>query len=187
MKKTYLFLITLLSFIPLNSALAKGGGGSSWLLGIDLSYLSSKTETDVSGTTATAETATTFYDISFGKMLGANIFLGALYSTSNDKTTGASVSTTTSGSATGASLGYIFDSGVFLTATYLLSATYDDYKKGTGYQIDLGWRSFLSSSFFVGAKLATRSIKYTENETISGFNSLTTTSTMPYISLGFGF
>lgn len=182
MKKFLILLVAALALVPVNSAHARGGG-SSWLLGIDLSYISAKTEAEASGLKSTSESTNTLYDLSFGGMLGSNLYVGAMYSTKNDK----SLSTSTNGSAMGASIGYVFDSGVHLTGTYFLSATDGEYKKGSGYEIDLGWRSFISSSFFVGAKLAMRSLKYTENETIPGFESVTSTTTLPYISLGFGF
>lgn len=182
MKTFFLLLAATLAFVSVDSAYARGSGGN-WLLGMDLSYISSKTETETGGLKSTSESTNTLYDLSFGGMLGANLYVGAMYSTKNDK----SLSTSTNGSATGVSIGYVFDSGVHLTGTYFLTATDENYKKGSGYEIDLGWRSFISSSFFVGAKLAMRSLKYTENATILGFQSVTSTTTLPYISFGFGF
>lgn len=187
MKKFYYkALVFAMLLVPFDSALARGGG-QSWLLGIDLSYLSNKAESVVSSTTSTAESSTTFYDVTLGYMLTPNVLVGGIYTTKNTSTKGASLSTSTNGSAAGASVGYVFDNGVHISGSYLLNAVDDEYKKGSGYQIDLGWRSFLSDSFFVGAKLAYRSIKYTENQTLAGFTSLTNTTAMPYISIGFGF
>lgn len=184
MKKFYLMLVLAFAIAPINSAHARGGSGASWLLGLDLSYLSSKVESVRNGNTTTnTDSTNTLYDLTFGGMVGSNLYVGAIYSTKSDK----DLSTNTSASAMGASIGFVADSGVHLTASYFLSATDGDYKKGTGYEVDFGWRNFISSSFFVGAKLAMRSIKYTENETVSGFESLTHTTTVPYISLGLGF
>jgi hypothetical protein len=182
MKKFYAILFLALALVPVNSY-AKGGGGG-WLLGIDLAPVSSKTETTTSGVTATSESSTTVYDISLGNVMSSGLYLGVLYSSQSDK----SDSTTTSASAMGASVGFIGDSGFNIIASYILSATYGEYKKGSGYQIDLGWRHFLSSSFYAGAKVSMRSLKYTENETLpSGFESTTYTTTIPYLVLGFGF
>ncbi|OYZ13482.1 MAG: hypothetical protein B7Y39_17550 [Bdellovibrio sp. 28-41-41] len=184
MKKFYAFLFLALALVPVNSY-AKGGGGGGWLLGVDLAPVSSKTESTTSGVTGTSESSSTVYDISLGNVMGSGLYLGALYSSQNDKSDS---STTTTATAMGASVGFIGDSGFNIIASYILSATNADYKKGTGYQIDLGWRHFLSSSFYMGTKISMRSVKYTENETLSsGFESLTYSTTIPYVVLGFGF
>lgn len=182
MKKFFTILILALALVPVNSY-AKGGGGG-WLLGIDFSYLTSKTESVTGGVTTSGESSTSIYDLSFGSAMSSGLYIGALYSTRSDK----SGSTTTTGSAMGPSIGFIGDSGFNIIATYILSSTDGDYKKGSGYQIDLGWRSFLSSSFYLGTKLSVRSIKYTENTTLSSaFDSITFNTTTPYVVLGFGF
>jgi hypothetical protein len=186
MKKFYFIaLVLMLAISPLHQANAKGG--QSWLLGLDLSYLSNKAESVAGGTTTTGELSSTFYDLSLGYMLGSNLYVGGVYATRNDKSTGATLSTSTNGSAMGAAIGYVADNGFHITGIYYLSATDDEYKKGSGMEVDLGWRTFVSSGFFVGAKLAYRSIKYTENASISNFTSYTHTTTMPYITLGMGF
>jgi len=183
MKTFYALLILALAILPVNSAHAKGGGGG-WLLGLDFSYLSAKSEVTTSGVTGSGETSSNIYDLSFGSLMSSGLYIGALYSTRSDKDSNSS----TTGNAMGASVGFIGDSGFNLIASYILSATDGEYKKGSGYQLDLGWRHFLSSSFYMGAKIATRSVKYTENETLAaGFESLTYTSTIPYVVLGFGF
>ncbi len=182
MRKFYAIIILVLALVPVNSAHAKGGGGG-WLLGIDFSYLSSKVDVVTSGVTSSGESSSNIYDVSLGNQMSSGLYLGALYSTRSDKATD-----TTTGSAMGVSFGFIGDSGFNIIATYFLSATDGDYKKGSGYQIDLGWRHFLSSSFYLGTKVAVRNLKYTENETLSsGFESVTYATTMPYVVLGFGF
>lgn len=182
----FICVAILLYVAPINIAYAKGSSGS-WLLGMDLNYSTTKVESVVSGTTTESESGTTFYDLILGTMIDANLYVGGIYSTVNNTSKGASISTSTTGSALGASVGYVFDNGLHILGSYFLSATYQDYKRGTGYEVDLGWRSFVSGSFFIGAKLAYRSLKYTENTTITGFESYTNTSTLPYISFGFGF
>jgi len=182
MKKFFAVLVVALALVPVNSAHAKGGGGG-WLLGIDFSHISSKAETVTSGVTASGESSTSIYDVSIGSLMSSGLYLGVLYSTQSAKSTD-----TTTGSAMGVSVGAIADNGFNIIASYILSATDGEYKKGSGYQIDLGWRHFLSSSFYLGTKVAVRSVKYTENETLSSsFESITYTTTIPYVVLGFGF
>lgn len=182
MKKIFAVIVLALALAPVNSAYAKGGGGG-WLLGIDFSHISSKAETVSGGVTASAESSTSIYDVSFGSLMSSGLYLGVLYSTQSAKDT-----ITTTGSAMGVSVGAIADNGFSLIATYILSATDGEYKKGSGYQIDLGWRHFLSSSFYLGTKVAIRSLKYTENTTLSSsFESTTYSTTIPYVVLGFGF
>lgn len=179
-------LIFILCLAPLDKSLARGSDGG-WLFGFDLSYLSFKSESVASGVTSETESNATYYDATLGYMISSNVMAGAILATKNTTDKGATLSTSTSGSATGASLSYIFDSGVYITGNYFLTATDQEYKKGSGIGVDLGWRSFLSGSLFIGAKLSYRSLKYTENQTISGFESQTNTTTLPYISLGFSF
>ena len=188
MKKIYfmLFLLALI-FNPSQQAQARGGG-QDWMLDIDLSYLSYKSEASVNGTTSSGESSTTYYDITLGYMLSSNLMVGGIYATKNYKdSSGATISTSTSANALGATLGYVFENGAYLNGTYFLSATDDQYKKGSGFGLDLGWRTFTSGSFFIGGKLSYRSLKYTENTAISGFESQTNTSTLPYLTFGFGF
>lgn len=189
MKVFYFCILTILLVLsPIDSALAKGGSGSRLLLGFDISSLSSKSESVVGGNTGQAESRSTFYDLTLDYMLGSNFKLGAILSSkSTSSKEGTDDSTSTTGSATGVSLGFVFDSGFHLTANYFLTASDQEYKKGSGFGADLGWKTFLSSSFYIGAKLAYRSIKYTENSTISNFTSLTSTTMLPYLSFGFGF
>tara|TARA_B110001454_G_scaffold219179_1_gene250746 strand:- start:30033 stop:30584 length:552 start_codon:yes stop_codon:yes gene_type:complete len=183
MKKFYAILFLALSLVPVSS-FAKGGGGG-WLLGIDFSYITSKAESTTSGVTGTGESTVSIYDLSLGNLMSSGLYIGALYSTRSDKS---GSDPATSSNALGASIGFIGDSGFNIIASYILSATDGDYKKGTGYQIDLGWRHFISSSFYMGTKVAMRSLKYTENATLSsGFESLTYSTTIPYVVLGFGF
>lgn len=188
MKRFYFMALILgLTFASFEKVQARGGS-SNWLLGIDLSYLAAKSETTVSGvTTVGSNQSTTFYDLTLGYLLGDNLYVGGIYSTKNYSDKGASISTSTSGNAMGASIGWVFGSGFHITGSYFFSATEGEYKKGSGTQADLGWRSFIAGSFYVGAKLTMRTLKYTEYAPTAGFESTTTTNTLPYISLGFGF
>lgn len=183
----FIALVLALALAPIEMVHAKGGS-QSWLLGIDLSYLANKQESVVNGVTATGnDNSTTYYDLGLGYLLGSNLYVGGIYSTKNYSSKGATVSTSTSASAMGASVGWVFDNGFHVTGSYLLSATDGDFKKGSGIQMDFGWRNYVSSSFYVGAKLTYRSIKYTEYALMSGFESHSDTTTLPYISIGFGF
>jgi hypothetical protein len=183
MKKFYAILFLALALVPVNS-FAKGGGGGGWLLGVDISYIVSKTEAVYSGTTTSSESSNNIYDISIGNAMGSGVYFGLLYSTKSFKDTDSS----SSASAMGPSIGYIGERGFSIVATYILSATDADYKKGTGYQIDLGYRSYLAPNFYMGAKFAMKSVKFTENETLSSsFESLTYNTTIPYLVTGFSF
>lgn len=182
MKKFYGALVVLLLLTPFNSAFAKGG--QSWLLGVDLSYISTKTESVGSGSTTTSNGSATYYDLVLGYYVGSNTAVGLMYSTKNYKDDGATVSSSTPANATGAMVNYTFDNGIYFTGAYFLSATDNTLKKGSGYEIDFGWRHFISNSFFLGSKVAYRSLKYTD---VPGLDSYTITTMMPYISLGVAF
>lgn len=186
MKSKFLCLIVLLSnLLPLNNAFAKSGN-YNWLLGVDLSYLSIKSEAAANGETVSSERGNTLYDLSLVYFV-ASAYIGAIYTTTNTTNTALTLSANTSGNALGASAGYAFDNGTYITISYLITATNQDYKKGSGSQIDLGWRAFLSSAFFIGTKLTLRTIRYAENNTISGFDTHSDKTILPYLSFGFSF
>lgn len=189
MKKITMMMVASAMVLALGpqKAEARGGGSDGWLLGFDLSYISDKEETTTSSTSS-SESATTFYDVNLGYTMPSGLYVGGIYASKSYSSSGtASVSTSASANAMGAVIGYGFMNGMYLNGIYFLSATDQDYKKGSGMGVELGWRTFASGSFFYGAKLSYRSLKYTENTTVASFNSLTKTIIMPMLSLGFTF
>lgn len=94
---------------------------------------------------------------------------GAIYSMSSSDD-----STNQSRSSYGLSAGYYSDRDFYLNFHYFLSSkrglgTGSEYNKGSGYEIDLGFLSKVTSSFYVGLCLAMKNFNYT-NQNLNGIN-----------------
>lgn len=93
---------------------------------------------------------------------------GLIYSQS------ANDSSSASRTSTGLSLGYYSEKDFYLNVHYFLNSKYSftgfEYSKGNGYEIDLGFVSKITSSFYAGLVIARKEFKYTE-QTIGGVQS----------------
>lgn len=67
----------------------------------------------------------------------------------------------------GISIGYYSEKDFYLNYHYFLSSKYsfgggNEYSKGSGYEIDLGFLSKVTSSFYVGLLMGIKNFNYTE-------------------------
>jgi len=97
--------------------------------------------------------------------------VGGIYSISSND------SSNSSRTSYGISAGYYSDKDFYLNAHYFLSSKYKfngttEYTKGSGYEIDLGFLSKITSSFYVGLMVAHKSFSYSEM-TVNGVSSST--------------
>lgn len=86
---------------------------------------------------------------------------GAIYSMSSND------SSDSNRSSYGLSAGYYSEKDFYLNAHYFLSSKYkfgsnNEYSKGSGYEIDLGFLTKITSSFYVGLMMAHKNFSYTE-------------------------
>ena len=99
---------------------------------------------------------------------------GVIYSQS------ASDSSAASRSSYGISAGYYSDKDFYINLHYFLNSKYTagntDYSKGSGYELDLGFVSKITSSFYAGLMFGRKEFKYSESTTNLGFPGGTTTS-----------
>jgi hypothetical protein len=70
----------------------------------------------------------------------------------------------------GLSLGYFSEKDFYMSLNYFLASKYNlgfgsEYSKGSGYEIDLGFLSKVTSSFYVGLALAIKTFSYSEQVT----------------------
>ncbi|MGZ3743843.1 MAG: hypothetical protein ACXVB1_14385 [Pseudobdellovibrionaceae bacterium] len=189
MRKMCVLILVLTSTVILGGtaqARGGGGGGSGILLDLNLFYASSKIDDVNSGTTThQTDSTTAIYDMKLGYLNGDGLYLGGIYTSRSDSVLNASG---TSGSAMGASVGYMGGGGFFIEGHYLLSATYGEYKSGTGVQADLGYKASVGNGWLVGGELTYRSITYKKNETLgASFESRQVTEVLPMISFGYLF
>lgn len=85
---------------------------------------------------------------------------GAIYSQS------ANDSSSASRASTGLSVGYYSEKDFYLNLHYFLNSKYSfgtgEYTKGNGYEIDLGFLSKITSSFYAGLVIARKEFKYSQ-------------------------
>jgi hypothetical protein len=135
-----------------------------------------------SGTTQ-SESKTGIYDIKLGKIFPRGWYLGGLYTSESNSLLNQSGS---SGSALGASGGYFAGNGLFAVAHYLLQASTSSAKEGSGYQLDFGYKTEISSNLYFGAEITLRNVTYKKLESGVDINT-TVQRTLPMISIGYLF
>lgn len=106
-----------------------------------------------------AETTTAIYDLKIGYIFPNGIYFGGISHTKNFDVN----STNEKRSASGATLGY-HNAGWFGDFSYFLNAQREvgaiEFKDGTGYGLDVGYHSLISTNFFVGLQLSYKSFSY---------------------------
>lgn len=122
------------------------------------------------------------YDIKMGYVTDSGFYLGGEYSGRNE--TNASGGTGNGGTPA-VGVGYFFGNGFSLRGFYRWNETWGGYKDGTGYQIDFGYMTAVTSDFYLGIQLSRRETTFKTHDTIAGFNSWRRTETYPMLSFGF--
>jgi hypothetical protein len=99
---------------------------------------------------------------------------GVIYSQS------ASDSSDASRTSYGVSTGYYSDKDFYINLHYFFGSKYTfgntEYSKGSGYELDLGFVTKITSSFYAGLMFGRKEFKYSESTTNLGFPGGTTTS-----------
>lgn len=182
-----LVLLSALFLAPAAQARGGGGGGGSGVLfDVNLFYTSSKIESKNTGGAATVTTdgSTAIYDLKLGYLPGSGLYWGGIYTSRSNSVLNQSG---TSGSALGASLGYMGSNGFFIMGHYLFSATEGDLSEGTGIQADLGYKAGMGSGWVVGGELTYRSITYKKDASNPSLESYKKDEVLPMISIGYLF
>lgn len=126
-----------------------------------------------------------YYNVNLGKVSEKGYYYGGIYSGRSSSTNGTS---NEGGSAFGLSVGMFTEDGYFVLAHYLVSATDNIYKSGSGFQLDGGFKFSIGNNWLLGGNLSYRSVTYTklsyEDPT---FVSLAVTELRPMLSLGYLF
>lgn len=98
---------------------------------------------------------------------------GLIYSQS------ANDSSSSNRTSTGLSLGFYSEKDFYINVHYFLNSKYSfgssSYSKGNGYEIDLGFVSKITSSFYAGLVIARKEFKYTELTSPIGVSSVEAT------------
>jgi len=157
---------------------AKAASGSGVLLSFN-GFMYNQTRETNGGS---SDDNTYIYDIKLGYLNGSGLYFGAIHTTRNHN--GSAISGE-SGSALGASLGYMGDAGFYLMGHYYLDAKLGDNSKGTGYQGDFGYMGNVSGPFYVGTELTYRNITYTDRN--GGAGNLTVKELFPMLTAAFIF
>lgn len=108
---------------------------------------------------------------------------GAIYSLSSNDSSDASRS------SYGLSVGYYSDKDFYMAAHYFLSSTYKfggtEYTKGSGYEVDIGMLSKITSSVYIGLLVALKNFSYSDSN--AGSVSVTHRELFPMFSLAIAF
>lgn len=122
----------------------------------------------------------TLYDVKLGYVFDNGFYFGAEYSGRNEYSSGAA----TNGGTPALGVGYFFGNGFSLRGFYRLNETWGSYRDGTGYQIDFGYMTSVTSDFYMGIQLSRRETTFKTNDYIAGFSSWKRTETYPMLSFG---
>jgi hypothetical protein len=175
--KKFFIISALLLTTGIAEARSSGGGGSSgFLADVNAFVYNSKAKTNSSS----AESNTMIYDLKLGYLPGNGLYVGAIYTSRNHSGT-----LSDSGSATGASVGYLSDSGFYFMGHYYFTATNGDYSNGSGYQGDFGYLVDVSGPFYVGVELTYRDLTY--KKVLGADTNYELTEMFPMLTLGFIF
>ena len=179
MNKFWCFAAAAVAVFGMSKAHAYGGS-SKFHLGLSgLKY-----DTKVSGDTWNGKEERLHTDIKLGYVSDSGIYFGAVQSNYSESNSTSSPNR----SSMGVTLGYRNDGWLF-DATYFLSSTYTNgsvkFEDGSGYGIEFGYNFQMSSSFYLGLELATKSLSYKKVNSVAANN--TFTELMPLFNLGFYF
>jgi len=125
------------------------------------------TQTEKVGGTKTTDTKLIDGDGRLGWVsMSSGLYIGGMYKYED----GSGLDTKIKATSIGPSVGFI-SGGLAIVGTYFLQGTRDvttsgvetQYKKGTGFQVDLAYMAGVSQSIFVGPQISYRSIKYTQS------------------------
>jgi len=145
-----LVFVALLLILPQVSIAARGEG-------VLLSFSGFLCNQTRESGTSSADDNLYIYDLKLGYSMGSGLYAGAIHST---RSRNGSAISGESGSATGASLGYQGDSGLYLMGHYYLTGKFGDYNEASGVQADFGYLTQVSGPFSVGVELSYRNIEY---------------------------
>lgn len=145
----------LFSFVVFSSVLAQADLSRTTIFSLNTIYLD-RDYTDNGVNSKSKATDTDLRLMRVEKKFG----YGLIYSQS------ANDSSSSSRTSTGLTLGFYSEKDFYLNLHYFLNSKYSfggsEYSKGNGYEIDLGFLSKITSSFYAGLVIARKEFKYTE-------------------------
>jgi hypothetical protein len=137
-------------------SLAAGENGV--LVGLGLLKFDQETEGPQIGDN---KTSNTYYDLKIGYLVGDGLYLGGIYSVHNEDSGGAEWKR----SLYGVTVGY-HNSGWYLDGSYFIDGQLDggaiEFKKASGIGVDSGYRSLVSSNFFLGVQGSYKNFTFKE-------------------------
>ena len=161
-------------------------GGDGVLLDINLYYVLGKSETKLNGlpTQQTTDVQSTIYDVKLGYIFPISWYLGVIHSQRSD---GLLYNYGSYGSAEGVSVGYLSYMGPYFMVHYLLQANRGEYSKGSGVQIDIGYKFEVSDRWVFGLEMTQRTLTYNKADTNAALEYYKVTEVFPMASIGYLF
>lgn len=175
-----------------STAFAQRGGGAGWSLGLSGGAAGSADTIEMSGASTDSTSKGTQMGLTFGRVMGGGLYLGAAYDSMSLKDSDTDAASNATGM--GVSVGYM-KSGFRGVLHYIVSstATGDNDAKfsgGSGFGADLGYTWMINNTFGVGLMVAYRNLTFTKLES-AGVEvpdaKLKTVVTTPGLLLSFNF
>ncbi|MBN8542281.1 MAG: hypothetical protein J0L82_17960 [Deltaproteobacteria bacterium] len=152
-----------------------------------ISAAAGRLDTSTDGSTlGTGENSTHLLNLKAGAMVASQIFVGGIYDSRTDESSGSKTERT----GYGATLGY-HSNGWFLDGSFLFSSSIKTpggamIEGGTGFGIDLGGTFDVMSNVFVGLQMSYKSISYTKVDGVEQSNKIKSELT-PMLLVGVDF
>lgn len=124
---------------------------------------------------------TSINDLKLGFISDEDLYFGALFSAKSFSTLAGSKTSHTGGLG----LGYFFRNNFNFRLFYRHDENYGDYRKGSGFQTDLEFKTILAAQIYLGVLVSHRQTTYRENDSIPFFKQNTSKETYPAITVGF--
>ncbi len=175
-------LMALIATLLFNSDFA-GAADSGFQIGVSVAKLDTSTDGNTIGT---GENAMTIFNLKAGTTLSGGIYVGGIYDSRTDESSGSKTERT----GYGATIGY-HSNGWFLDGSLLISSSIKTgggtmLEGGSGYAIDLGRNFDVMSNVFLGLQISYKSISYTKANGVEESNKVKSELT-PMLNVGVSF
>lgn len=149
----------LLATILIAASVLSPSHAKAFKIGVSIAKLDTSTDGNTLGT---GENAMTILNVKAGTMVAGGIYVGGIYDSRTDESSGSKTERT----GYGATIGY-HSNGWFLDGSFLISSSIKTsggtmVDGGTGYGIDLGRNFDVMSNVFLGLQISYKSISYTK-------------------------
>ncbi|RYZ64381.1 MAG: hypothetical protein EOP09_16035 [Proteobacteria bacterium] len=136
------------------------------------------------GTQQTTDVQTTLYDLKLGYIFPISWYLGVIHSSRSDNVLYRNADY---GTTNGVSVGYLSYTGPYFMVHYLFQASRAEYSRGSGTQVDVGYKFEANDRWVFGLELSHRALTYQKSDQNSALEYYKVTEVFPMASVGYLF